>query len=409
MKLKDSLRLSLNSIVHRRLRAWLTLLGIVIGVAAVVSTISIGDGAQASLSENLSGFGADIITVSPGGFRAGSFGGAFRGGGGTFVQVDSGATTTEDEPELTARDATIIRGNPNVLYVNEIVSGRGEMVYLAQTTNVSIKGVNPVTWLELSNFELASGRFLGASGSGEIVIGNRLANDVFKKPLNVGGKVNIEGKAFTVVGILEEGSDDATVYMSYKSAWDAVDVEKNTFTSIEAKAEDSELVAQVTEELEQSLRYSRHVTERTQDFSVSNSLAFSEQISETLGTVTLFLGAIAGVSLLVGAVGIANSMFTSVLEKTKEIGIMKALGATEREVLEMFVIESGLFGFVGGVIGAAIGFGVSILISSLTPAVVSAQLMIIAVVMSTIIGVISGIIPARSASKLRPVEALRYE
>ncbi|MCH7902832.1 ABC transporter permease [archaeon] len=404
MKLKDSFKLSLNNILHRKLRAWLTLLGIIIGVAAVVSIISIGEGAQSNLTENLSDFGADIITISPGFNRAGFFGGSGRG-----RDFGDHSTTTTQVTELGKRDLTIIKGNPNILLVNEIVAGRGEFIFLAETVSVSIQGVNPVTWTETNNVELDSGRFLGVSDSGTIVIGDRIANDNFKQQLTIGRKVTIESKPFTVIGILKEGSNDSTVFMPLITAWEITDVNRNVYTSIQAKVNDPEKIEEITGELEQQLRLSRKVTERNQDFTIRSSLAFQEQISEVLDTLTLFLGAIAAISLLVGAVGVANSMFTSVLEQTREIGIMKALGSTEREILELFVIESGLFGLIGGLIGVIIGTIVAFGISFFATTLVTPQLMIFAILLSTIIGIISGIIPARAASKLKPVEALRYE
>lgn len=304
---------------------------------------------------------------------------------------------------------TTIKGNPNILLVNEIVAGRGEFIFLAETAIVSIQGVNPVTWTETNNVELDSGRFLGVSDSGTIVIGDRIANDNFKQQLTIGRKVTIESKPFTVIGILKEGSNDSTVFMPITTAWEITDVNRNVYTSIQAKVNDPEKIEEITGELEQQLRLSRKVTERNQDFTIRSSLAFQEQISGVLDTLTLFLGAIAAISLLVGAVGVANSMFTSVLEQTREIGIMKALGSTEREILELFVIESGLFGLIGGIIGVIIGTIVAFGISFFATTLVTPQLMIFAILLSTIIGIISGIIPARAASKLKPVEALRYE
>ncbi|MFH0970542.1 MAG: ABC transporter permease [Candidatus Diapherotrites archaeon] len=429
MKLKDSFSLSLNSILHRRLRSWLTLLGIIIGVAAVVSIISIGEGAQANVQQQLSGFGADIITISPGFSRAQGFGGGFRAGGGESgaITITNSTSTTDEEPTLTKKDSIIINANPNVTLVTEIVSGRGELVFVGEKSNVSVQGVNPTTWPQTSNVSLASGRLLTASDSIGVVIGDRIANETFKQPITLGRIITLEDKPFTVVGILSasgsgfggSGSDN-TIYMSLNSAWNTVeDVNRDTYTSIQAKVSAPELVEQTTQDLTASLQISRKVTERTQDFSVTSSQAVQEQVGSVTETLTLFLGAIAAVSLVVGALGVANSMFTSVLEKTKEIGILKALGSTNNEVLLLFVMESGLFGFVGGIIGVILGTIVSFAISGMgfipTPGArgastyVSIELILMAIILSTIIGVIAGLIPARTASKLRPIEALRYE
>jgi len=339
MKLSDSFRLSANSITHRRLRSWLTLLGIVIGVAAVVSIISIGEGAQASVNAQLSGLGADIITITPGHSRAGMFTGSFRGGR-EFSQRTVNSEDS-DEPTLTKLDSSIVRGNPNVLYVNETVSGRADIVFLSEEGSASIEGVNPNAWRETSNLELASGRFLTSSDASAIVIGSRIANDMFKQPITIGRRITVEGRQFTVVGILKasgsggfgSGGSDGTIYMTHLNAWDLADVEKGTYSSLQVKVSDESLVEEATEQLTQSLLILRKVTADTQDFSLTSSQAIQEQVSSVTETLTLFLAAIAAVSLIVGAVGVANSMFTSVLEKTREIGILKALGSTNNEIL----------------------------------------------------------------------------
>ncbi len=442
MKLADSFKLSINSVLHRQLRAWLTLLGIVIGVAAVISIISIGEGAQASVSSRLSNFGADVITLSAGFSRGSSFGGEFReppsGGAGRLQgfgggsQSSSRTSTSTKTPTLTKRDSAVIAGNPNVLYVNEIVSGRGTFYFLAGQTNATVQGVNPLTWAKISTISLSSGRLLTPSDSSGIVIGDRIANKTFKQPITLGRKVTIEDKVFTVVGILKSsgtsgfgGGSDSVVYMPYTSAWQTLDdVNVGVFSSIQVKVRDAALVDADTNAISQALIVSRRVTERTKDFTITSEQAMQEQISSVTETLTAFLGAIAAVSLLVGAIGIANSMFTSVLEKTKEIGILKALGSTNGEILKLFIIESGLFGFIGGIIGAIFGIIGSFLLSFVgirfipglgssssggLSTLVTPQLVIGAIILSTIIGMMAGFFPARSAAKLRPVDALRYE
>lgn len=433
MKIKDSFNLSLNSITHRKLRAWLTLLGIVIGVAAVVSIISIGYGAQASVNESLSGFGADVITITPGFSRAGSFT-AGRGiempgmGGGGPSGGDRSRTTTSTStatPTLTNTDVTVVKNNVDVIAVNQIVSERATVIYGDKKTSLTIQGVNPNTWLSTTNVTLASGRFLGPSDTRNIVIGNAVATTTFSKSLNLGKKLDINGKSFTIVGILKSsgasfgGGTDSAIYMPYSSAWEVLDINKNTYSSIQVKVKDATLVDLDVNSITTDLMLSRRVTSKTQNFSVTSSQTIKEQISSVTNTLTLFLGAIAAISLLVGAIGIANSMFTSVLEKTRDIGIMKALGATNNEVLLLFVIESGLFGLIGGIIGAIIAFVITGLLNMFgitlgfgvrgSEMLITPELVIFAIILSTVIGIVSGVVPARNASKLKPVDALKYE
>jgi len=196
-------------------------------------------------------------------------------------------------------------------------------------------------------------------------------------------------------------------------------VSRNTFTSIMVKVADPSLVDKVTADIEQKLMASRHVNPRTRDFTVTAFATIQQQISSVVQTISLFLAGIAAVSLLVGAVGIANTMFMSVMERTRQIGLLKALGATDNEVMKLFLIESGLFGFVGGIIGIIFGILVSVIISSIglrlmgpggtMTAVVTPQLIIFALVFSVFMGVISGVMPARTAARMNPVDALRFE
>ena len=431
MKIADSARLSVNSILHRRLRAWLTLLGIVIGVVAVVSILALSSGTQASVSASFSGFGADIITISPGFSRAGTFGGTTRGPdiGGFGGGGDRATSTSTATPTLTDKDIAVIRSNQNVVAINQIVSGRATIKFGAQQTNASIQGVNANTWMKTTNVTLASGRSVSSSDTRSIVIGNSLANSkVFTQPITLGRKIDINGISFTVVGVLAAsgssfgGGSDSTVYMPYNVAWDVVDVNKNTYSSLQVKVSDAANVTLDINTLTSQLMVSRKVTSKTQDFTMTSSQAIQQQISSVMQTLTLFLAAIAAVSLIVGAVGVANSMFTSVLEKTKEIGIMKALGASNNEVLTLFVIESGLFGLIGGIIGVMIAFCLELVLDALdiglslgfgpggsSIMVISPQLVIMAILLSTGIGIFSGLMPALNASKMRPVDALKYE
>jgi putative ABC transport system permease protein len=426
MRLNDIIKLSMNSLSHRGLRSWLTILGIVIGVAAVVSIISIGLGTQQIISSQLGGLGADIITISSGFERA--FGGGFGGPGGPGREREQATTTTQN---LTTKDVQIIKSVSGVQFVNGIISDRLDVSYLGQSASVSVQGVDPLAWREITTSELESGRYLTPSDENAIVIGNRVAEDMFKKPLVLNTQISIEGKTFSVVGILKAsgsfgggGGSDNTIFMPISAARTIVeDMGTNQFSSIQAKVADAELVNETMTSIEEKLMLSRHQTASTKDFTITSSQAMQETISSVMSTMNLFLTGIAAISLLVGAIGIANTMFMSVMERTRQIGTLKALGATNFEVMKLFVFESAMIGFMGGLIGIFLGFIAAGTISELgirmigtgmrgmgeSMAVITPELILFSIGFSVVIGALSGLLPARRAASLQPVEALRYE
>ncbi|MBI2660674.1 ABC transporter permease [Candidatus Woesearchaeota archaeon] len=420
MRFRKSFRLALNILLHSKLRSWLTIIGIVIGVAAIVAIVSIGEGAQVNVQERLSGLGADLITVSPGFERAS---GGFRGGfgGGALHSMGSSAITSKAK-NLTDKDITIVRSVEGVGFINGIVSGRADVFYLAESASVSVQGVDPLAWSKIVSTELEAGRYLNAGDANVVVIGSRVAKSTFKQPLVLNRDIAIEGRLFKTIGILKEsggGGEDSRIIMPIEQARDILeDAGREKFDSIIIKASDADSVDRIVSEVDSKLMISRHVTAKTKDYSVTSSKATQERLQDVTRTFTVFLGAIAAVSLLVGAVGIANTMFTSVLEKTKEIGIMKAIGARNSDIMMVFLLNSGLVGFVGGLLGIGLGSGISALLpnllSGLGPGgsvrtVIPTSLLVEALFLSMIIGMIAGAIPAYRASKLKPVDALRYE
>jgi putative ABC transport system permease protein len=415
MKIFDIFGLSLSHVKKSKMRSWLTIIGIVIGVAAVVAIISIGQGMQESVQANLGSLGADLIIVTPGFSRATS-GGFGRG------EPAGGASIN-----FTDKDLNVIKQVPGVLYANGMVSGRSDMILGTEKTTVSISGVDTLVWRSMVTTQLEAGRYLQPGDSNAIVIGYSLAHDTFSQPITLNRPVTIGGKTFKVVGIFVQsgggfgGGGDNAVYMPADYARDVIteNISRNTFTSIMVKVADQSLVDKIASDIILKLMPSRHVNPRTRDFTVTAFATIQQQITSVVQTISLFLAAIAAVSLLVGAVGIANTMFMSVMERTRQIGLLKALGATDNEVMKLFLIESGLFGFVGGVLGIIFGILISVIISAVgmraigpggtMNAVVTPSLLIFALAFSIFVGIISGVMPARQAAKMNPVDALRFE
>ena len=265
----------------------------------------------------------------------------------------------------------VIKQVPGVLYVNGMVSGRSDMILGTEKTSVSITGVDTLVWRSMVTTQLEAGRYLQPGDSNAVVIGYSLAHDTFLQPITLNRPVTIGGKTFKVVGIFVQsgggfgGGGDNAVYMPNDHARDVIttNISRNTFTSIMVKVTDPNLANQVAADIVTKLMASRHVNPRTRDFTVTEFASIQQQITSVVQSISLFLAAIAAVSLLVGAVGIANTMFMSVMERTRQIGLLKALGATDSEVMKLFLMESGLFGFVGGVLGIIVGYLISVIIS----------------------------------------------
>lgn len=412
MKFKKSFQLALNILFHSKLRSWLTIIGIVIGIASVVSIVSISEGAQQSLEASLGGLSADILTITPGfSIATGST------GRGKFKTISTGSAT-EDQKNLTAKDLLVLKSLFNVDNVMGEVSDKSELSYSAKTATVTIKGVDISTWEEVTIEEISQGRFLAKGDVYSVVLGGLIVDTTFEGKIPLNSQVTIEGKSFKVVGILNGGS---TAYIPIDIARSTFeDIGEKEFDSILVKIEDVEISKETIGLITKKLMLSRGIlNDKDRDFTISDPAAMQATMQETTQTITLFLTAIAAISLLVGAVGIANTMFTSVLEKTKEIGIMKAIGAKNKDILTIFLLNSALIGFVGGLGGIVLGVFASGMITQLGSStgmtsrllgttVITPELLIFALLFSVVIGMIAGVIPAYRASKLNPVDALRY-
>ncbi|MBN2567674.1 ABC transporter permease [Candidatus Woesearchaeota archaeon] len=401
MKLVKCLRHALTMVLHSRLRSWLTIIGIVIGVASVIAIVSLGAGMEAAVNSQISGLGADLVTVSPGYSRAMRF-----GPGGDF---DGGSSASD--ATLGRQDLQVVRGLPEVKAIGTQIRGSVEVYYLGEKATISLTGVDQSTWKDITTDGIGEGRMLGPADSNVVVIGERLATEHFDKPIGINQLLTIEGRSFRVVGILEEGTG-STIHMPISQAYQVLeDSVRGEYDSIIIKVKDGVDVQAFVDKLEKRLMLSRHVTSKDQDFSVSSNIQFASRMSDMTSTMTMFLAGIAAISLLVGAVGIANTMFTSVLEKTKEIGIMKAIGARNRDIMLIFLFNAGSIGLVGGFLGIGLGWIISKGLGAAMEmsTIVSGGIVAIALLVSVGVGIIAGIVPAYQASQLSPVDALRYE
>ena len=398
-------------LLHSKLRSWLTIIGIVIGVGAVVGIISLGDNMQAQVQNRLSSIDLTNIIIMPGYSRAQS-GHGFSGFGG-------GTTTTA---QLTKHDLDALRGIEGIAYVTGQISGREEISYNGENATLSISGVDPQVWQYMNSLELESGRLLEPADNYAAVIGSGVSSGIYDKNIGVNQILAIKGKSFRVVGILKEegGSNDRQIYLPIDAAVNVIpDAKKDVYDSIQVKAKSVDIVDTVSDTIEKKLMISRHVNKADdKDFTIIALKSMAQSITSMISSMTLFLGAIAAVSLIVGAVGIANTMFTSVLEKTKEIGTMKAIGAKNRDILMIFLFNSAMVGLVGGILGVILGACVSTLFPMLglrmmgggsSSIYLSPKLMALGLTLAIIIGIVSGVVPAYRASKLKPVDALRYE
>jgi putative ABC transport system permease protein len=404
--IKDYFRYALNSLRRRKLRSWLTMIGIFIGIAAVVSLIGLGQGLQYAISQQFGSLGTDKITVT----ASGGFGPP-----GTGVTTP---LTEKNREDISRLDGVMRAAGRLVDTVRVDFNDRADFVYVTSWP----PGDQQELVKEAIDLELTSGRLQKDSDIGTAVIGADLAKDsnAFERPLEVGSKIEINGQRFTVIGVMKKKGSfifDKIIFIVDKEYRSLVERDDESLDIIVAQINEGADINRVKEDIERYLRRERDVKKGEEDFSVQTPQATLEQVQSTLFAVNLFVYIIAGISILVGGIGIMNTMYTAVLERTREIGIMKAIGAKNSTIFSLFFVESGLIGAVGGIIGAAIGVTLSYgmaaigraqLGSELIAAQISPWLVFWAVLGSFIIGSLFGILPAMRATKLHPVEALRH-
>jgi putative ABC transport system permease protein len=410
MKLKYSIKTAINGLRTHKSRSALTILGIVIGITSIILVMSLGEGAQNLILGQVKGLGATTVIVLPGKI---SFG------------PSTAASTMNDS--LKENDLNLIKNKsnvPNAKYVMPMVVGSGKAVFGSNVYQVAVFGSGDLV-PEIFSISPDKGYFFSEddvkSRSAVVVIGYKVKQRLFDSDDAVGQKIRIKNTTFKVIGVLpEKGSSssfDDAVFMPYTTTQQYITGTK-FYSRIVVEANAEANLRSTVADISITLRNSHNITDPLKDdFSVTTAA----DVAKTLGTITsaltAFLAAVAAISLIVGGIGIMNIMLVSVTERTKEIGLRKALGATDKDILTQFLLEAVILTGLGGIVGIILGSGLSFLVSNLITKFagldwtfsfpISAA--ILGLVVSSLVGLIFGIYPARQAAKKSPMEALRYE
>lgn len=401
---KEGFLMAWSSLIANKMRSLLTMLGIIIGVAAVIALVSIGYGVRQQITESISSLGSNLLMVYPGAPRT------------PGVRPVAGANKT-----IKLSDYEAISKMDSVQAASPVAANSYLTVYMSKNWTTTVNGAN-ADFQYVNNWNMKSGRFITDNQIERrervAVIGATVAKNLFGNEDPIGKDIRIDKNSFKIIGVLDEkgsgamGNDqDDVIVVPYTTMMERV-MGVDYLRMIYIQAKEGEDLERVQADIENILRV-RHGIKNPDldDFNVNNMASIMKAVEENTATMTLFLGAVAAISLLVGGIGIMNIMLVSVTERTREIGVRKALGATYRTIITQFLIEAIVISLVGGAIGIVVGIGASQLIATVAKlkTVVTTGPILLSFGFSMTIGLVFGLYPARKAAKLNPIDALHYE
>lgn len=406
MKLTDLLTETYSAISSNKARSGLTMLGIVIGISSVIALVGVGQGATASVTSSISSLGSNLLVVSPGS----SSSGGIRGG--------MGSATT-----LTQKDADAVKKQSS--YISKLavaVSSNYQVTYKNSNTNASVIGTEP-DYTSIRNITIETGSFVTQvekkNYSKVAVLGSSVRDDLFGEDVDPTGKfIKINKVRFKVIGVTASqggtsaiSSSDNTIYIPVTTAQRFL-TGSTSISSVYIQAKSADTIDLAQSEITNIMLAQHNITDSSSaDFTVTNQADIVDSLSSVTSTLTLLLGAIAGISLLVGGIGIMNMMLTTVTERTREIGLRKAIGAKRRDISLQFLVESIALTFAGGIIGITLGWIIARVVTQLglVTATVTWQSIALSFGVSALVGIIFGFYPANKAAALKPIDALKYE
>ncbi len=400
MRIEEMFNYAVESLKYAHVRSWLTIIGIVIGIASIVLLLGIAQGLKEGVNEQLKAFGSDTIAVT-----------SFN------VQSPAFAFYVPTKGKLWEKDYEKLKKIPGIETIAKVIGNRASITYKDETVNAMIGGVEPsIVEQVLTSIKVKEGRFLREGDRHVAVLGGRIGEDTFSEEVKVGQYIKIGEEKFRVVGTLEKTGEsmsqlDSYVFVTFDDGKELFKnvMAENEITIMRMKVSPGYDVEEVGETVAEVMRASHRVNEGEEDFSVITPKYINEQVDSVIGTLSLLVGAVAGIGLVVGGIGISNTMFTSVLEKTREIGTLKAIGMKNSEIVGLFLIEAGVIGLVGGIIGIISAFVLGFLVGFITPVTILPEVVLGATVFAFAVGLVAGALPAKNAAEIPAVESLRYE